>query len=522
MPSYDVIVIGGGHNGLVAATLLARAGRRVILLEAFDTLGGAARTIEIVPGYRVSEVAGLLTHLGAQAVDALGLETHGLSYAERDMESILLDGVRPPVGMRGAIIEGDVAANDRDGWNALHRRLTRFAATLRPFFGEMPPRLKDGPKTSGLPLGRLGLRVRRLGKEDMRAFLRMLLMNVADVVDEEVEDSRLKALVAFDAVLGTHLGPRSPGSLLTYLYRLAGEADRVPGGIALPRGGMGGVIAALESAAMATGVEVRTGTPVERVVIESDRAVGVTLADGQTLRAGAIVSAANPVATLMQLVGAAHLDTDTVRRLKSIRSRGNVARLHLALDAAPEFAGVATERLTGRLVLAPSLEAVERAFDHAKYGGFSPEPVMEIVIPSLADSTLAPPGRHVLSANVQFAPYALRQGWESGKPVLLEAALGVLERYAPGLGSLVRHAELLTALDIERRCRMPGGHWHHGEIAPDQLFWLRPFQAAAQYRAPIPGLWLASAGCHPGGNVMGLAGANAARAVIAGAGKSWL
>jgi phytoene dehydrogenase-like protein len=522
MRSFDVIVIGGGHNGLVAATLLARAGRQTALLEAADQLGGAARTVEIVPGFRVSEVAGLVTHLGARAVEGLGLAAHGLSYARRDVESLLLDGVRPPLGLRGAAIAGDVAASDRKGWEALHGRLARFAGALRPFLAEMPPRLKGGAKESGLPLGRLGLALRRLGKQEMRAFLRMLLMNVADVVDEEVEDSRIKALVAFDAVLGTHLGPRSPGSLLTYLYRLAGEADRVPGGIAVPRGGMGAVIAALESAAMATGVEIRTRAPVERILIEGDCAVGVTLAGGETLRAGAVVSAASPITTLMDLVGPRHLDTDAVRRLRSIRCRGNVARLHLALDAAPEFSGLDSDRLADRLVLAPSLEAVERAFDRAKYGDFSTEPVLEVVIPSLADPTLAPPGRHVLSANVQFAPYRLRGGWESGKPALLEATLAVLERHAPGLRSLIRHAEILTPLDIEHRCRLPGGHWHHGEIAIDQLFWLRPFQAAAQYRAPIPGLWLAGAGSHPGGNVMGLAGANAAHAVLAREGKAWL
>ncbi|MEZ5925174.1 MAG: NAD(P)/FAD-dependent oxidoreductase [Hyphomicrobiaceae bacterium] len=521
MPSFDAIVIGGGHNGLVAATLIARSGRRTVLLEAFDQLGGAARTVEIAPGYRVSEVAGLVTHLGSKAVAALGLEAHGLTYAVSDMESLLLDGHRPPLGMARSRIVGDVADSDRTGWQDLHRRLARFAGTLRPFLAETPPRLKGHVRQAALPLGRLGLAVRKLGKSDMRDFLRMLLMNIADVVEEDVRDERIKALVAFDAVLGTHLGPRSPGSLLTYLYRLAGEADGRHGAIALPAGGMGTVIAALEGTAMAAGVDIRTRAAVDRIVIENDRAVGVVLGDGETLRAEAIVSAANPVTTLMHLVGVQHLDTDTVRRLASIRSRGNVARLHLALDGLPEFTGVAVDRMTARLVLAPSLEAIERAFDHAKYGEISAEPVMEVVVPSVADPGLAPAGRHVLSANVQFAPYRLKTGWVKGKDELKAKALAVLERHAPGIGSLIRHAELLSAVDIETRCRMPGGHWHHGELTVDQMFWLRPMQVAAQYRSPIPGLWLAGAGSHPGGNVMGLAGANAARAVIAGEGKAW-
>ena len=521
MRSYDVIVIGGGHNGLVAATLIARTGRRTVLLEAFDQLGGAARTVEIAPGFKVSEVAGLVTHLGSKAMDALGLEAHGLKLAATNLETIVLDGRNAPLGVRNGAINGEVTASDRKGWSELQRRLQRFAKTLRPFLSESPPRLKGPVRQSALPLGRLGLAVRGLGKTDMRDFMRMVLMNVADAVDEEVQDNRLQALAAFDAVLGTHLGPRSPGSLLSYLYRLVGAAGGDDGGIALPQGGMGAVIAAIEGAAMATGVEIRTRTPVHHILIEQDRVMGVVLPGGEVLKAPAIVSAADPATTLMTLVGPEHLDTDTVRRLKAIRAKGNVARLHLALEDLPEFTGLDRTQLGQRLVLADGLDAIERAFDCAKYGAFSPEPAMEVVIPSLADPSAAPEGKHVLSANLQFAPYALKQGWESGKPALCEVAVDMLERHAPGIRRLVKHAGLLTPLDIERRCRMPGGHWHHGEITIDQLFWLRPFQSAAQYRSPIAGLWLASAGSHPGGNVMGLAGANAARAVIAGEGQSW-
>lgn len=521
MRSYDAIVIGGGHNGLVAATLIARTGRRTVLLEAFDQLGGAARTVEIAPGYKVSEVAGLVTHLGSKAMDALGLEAHGLKLAATGLETIVLDGHKPPIRVRNATITGDVTASDRQGWSELQRRLARFAGTLRPFLGEMPPRLKGPARQSALPLGRLGLAVRGLGRRDMREFMRMVLMNLADAVEEEVQDSRLRTLAAFDAVLGTHLGPRSPGSLLSYLYRLAGDAGGDAGGIAVPAGGMGAVIAAMEGAAMATGVEIRTRAPVHHILIEQDRVLGAVLPDGEVLKSPTVVSAADPVTTLMGLVGPEHLDTDTVRRLRAIRAKGNVARLHLALDGLPEFSGLDGEQLGHRLVLARSLDAIERAFDCAKYGAFSPEPAMEVVIPSLSDPSLTPEGKHVLSANLQFAPYALKQGWESGKAELHEAALATLERHAPGIRKLIVHAELLTPLDIEKRCRMPGGHWHHGEITVDQLFSLRPFQAAAQYRSPVAGLWLASAGSHPGGNIMGLAGANAARAVVAGEGQPW-
>jgi phytoene dehydrogenase-like protein len=364
-------------------------------------------------------------------------------------------------------------------------------------------------------LGKLGLAIRRLGRDDMREFLRLMLMNIADVLDEEIADDRIKGAVAFDAIIGTHLGPLSPGSLMTYLYRIAGEVGGRSGAFCLPKGGMGTVVHALTLAARQAGAELRAGTAVTRIAVANGRATGVILADGSTLEGRTIVSAANPRTTLMELVGARELDTDIVRRLENIRMAGNAAKLHLALDALPDFTGVADKAQPARLLIAPSVRAVETAFNPAKYGAFSAEPVMEIVIPTCADPSLAPAGKHVLSAIVHYAPYRLKEGWITGKPKLLEACLATLERYAPGLRTLVLHAELLTPADIESRYRMPGGHWHHGELAIDQMFMLRPFQQVAQYATPIEGLWLAGAGSHPGGNVMGLAGLNAARAIIA-------
>jgi phytoene dehydrogenase-like protein len=282
----------------------------------------------------------------------------------------------------------------------------------------------------------------------------------------------------------------------------------------LPVGGMGAVVAALAGAAEKAGVSLRRNAPVARIDVERGRVAGVTLCDGEAISAPVVLSAANPVTTLLDLVGARALDTGLVRKARNVRMKGDVAKLHLALDRPPRFAGAAEADHRGRLVVAPSVDHVERAFNPAKYGEFSPEPVMEIVLPSLSDPSLAPDGACVLSAVVQYAPYTLREGWETGKPKLLEAILATLEAHAPGLRRTILHAELLTPADIERRYRMPGGHWHHGELQPDQMFVSRPFFGVSGYDTPIGGLYLAGAGSHPGGGVSGAPGMNAARHVM--------
>ncbi|MGF6229441.1 phytoene dehydrogenase-like protein [Inquilinus ginsengisoli] len=315
-------------------------------------------------------------------------------------------------------------------------------------------------------------------------------------------------------MLGTHLGPRSPTSLLALLHRLAGQADGVPAALALPKGGMGTVAAAIAAAARAAGVEIRTGTPVAKILVEADRASGVALAEGAEIRAPIVVSGANPSTTFLDLLGPRALDAGFVRRIGHIRMRGNAAKLHLALDGLP--AGPDLALLAGRLVIAPGIDAVEAAFNPAKYGEASPEPVLEAVIPSLTDPSLAPVGKHVMSIVAQYAPAGLRGGWETGGPTFRDRILAMLERHLPGLSARVLTAELLTPSDLEARYRMPGGHWHHGELAVDQLMMLRPVHGAGQYATPVPGLYLCGAGSHPGGGVMGAAGLNAARRILAG------
>jgi len=302
--------------------------------------------------------------------------------------------------------------------------------------------------------------------------------------------------------------------VLTLLYRLAAESAAGGAGLSQPKGGMGALCNALAKAASAAGATLRTGAPVASILVEGDRAAGVVLESGERIGGTTVISSADPKTTFLRLLGARHLDAGFVRRVNHIRSRGLAAKLHLALNRTPVFSGVSALNLRGRLLAAPSLQHVEHAYNHAKYGEFSAAPVMEITVPSVNDPTLAPPGQHVLSAIVQYAPYALKEGWAAGRSRFLDTVLQTLEGYAPGIRGCVVGAELLTPPDMEQEFRINGGHWHHGDLAFDQFLLVRPVPGAAQYRTPVEGLFLCGAGCHPGGGVMGIAGRNAAREVL--------
>jgi phytoene dehydrogenase-like protein len=300
------------------------------------------------------------------------------------------------------------------------------------------------------------------------------------------------------------------------LYRLAAESAAGDTGLSQPKGGMGALCDALAKAAGAAGAVIRTGSAVARILVEADRACGVVLESGERIDAKQVISNADPKTTFLKLLGPAHLDAGFVRRVNHIRSRGLAAKIHLALNRPPSFTAVSEAALRGRLLLAPSLSYIEHAYNHAKYGEFSASPTMEITVPSINDSTLAPTGMHVLSAIVQYAPYALKQGWGSGRQHFLDTSLDALESLAPGLRGSIVAAEVVTPADMEQQFRGSGGHWHHGDLAFDQILMMRPVPGAAQYRTPLEGLFLCGAGCHPGGGVMGIAGRNAAEQVLRG------
>jgi len=511
---YDCIVIGAGHNGLTCAAYLARAGRRVLVLEAAERPGGAAGTREFAPGFRASSCAHLLHLMPGWLLEELRLARYGLRMAAERMPTIAVSAA----GAMRIPTEPEATADDLDEADAHEfrqyaARMRRLSRALRPLLEAVPPRLGSDAWRDRLTLLGLGAKLRLLGRSDMRELLRIAGMCVQDLLDEHFESPLLKGALAFDAVLGTNLGPRSPGSVFTLLYRLAGGGAAAS--LAQPVGGLGALTDALAGAASDAGAEVRLAAPVARVLVTEDSASGVVLESGERLEADCVVSSADPRTTFLRLLGAEHLDAGFVRRVSHLRTLGMTAKVHLALERMPQFTALAGAVPTGRLVLAPSLRAVEQAFNDAKYGKFSKAPLLEVIVPSAVDPGLAPAGGHVLSAVVQYAPYRLHGGWEEQREQFLDTILQTLEAHAPGLRDSVRAAELLTPRDIETQFRISGGHWHHAELALDQFFMVRPVAGAAQYRAPLRRLFLCGAGCHPGGGVMGLAGRNAARQILA-------
>ncbi len=506
----STIIIGGGHNGLVCAFYLARAGRNVTVLEAANQVGGAAVTREFAPGFKVSAGAHLLHLLDAGIRKDLNLESQGLTMARRNMSTVALAEDGKHLTISGEHLSGaGVSDTDRQAMVEYHRFMHRFAGIFTAMHQQPPPRIRTHDRKDLLSLVKIGWNIRTMGKVDMREFLRIGGINMYDVLKENFEHPLLKGALSLDGVLGTFLGPRSNNSVFCALHRLGGSD-----GIGIARGGMGAVIDSIASAARDQGVQIRTNTPVAHILMEAGRVQGVELEDGEKILADCVVSNADPKTTFFKLLGARHLEAGFVRKIKNIRIRGNASKLHLALSGVPKFTGL-DEQLGGeRLVIAPDVEYVERAFNHAKYGEHSSHPVAEISIPSVHDDSLAPAGQHVLSAIVQYTPYALKAGWSNARESFTQKVIDLIEKYAPGIRQQILHTELLTPADIEREFRIEGGHWHHGELALDQFLMMRPVPGAARYAAPVDGLYLCGAGCHPGGGVMGSAGHNAARAIL--------
>jgi phytoene dehydrogenase-like protein len=511
---FDCIVIGAGHNGLVCAAYLARSGRSVLVLEAASEVGGAAITREFAPGFRVSAGAHLLQLMPRSMIEELALRSHGLVFAGEDLQTVALSSEGAPLTLDALGLAGLPAA-EQTAHADLIAQLQRFGRALAPVLNAAPPRLGTSANADRLALLKLGWQIRRLGRRDMRELLRIGGMCVYDLLQENLSTPLLQGAMAFDAVLGTNFGPRAPGSVFTLLCRMAAAANADRMAPALPQGGLGALSKALAASARSAGATIRTDATVQRIRVERDRAVGVTLSSGESISAGLVVSNADPKTTFLGLLGSEHLDTGFVRRVVHLRSRGLAAKLHLALDRLPPFRGLDGAALGGRLLVAPSLDYIERAYNHSKYGEYSAAPSMEITLPTVRDPQLAPAGAHVLSAVVQYVPYAVTGGWESARARLVDSVVEQLDAYAPGLRRSVLAAELLTPHDIEQQFRIFGGHWHHGELALDQFLMVRPVPGAAQYATPLAGLYLCGAGSHPGGGIMGTAGRNAARAILA-------
>ena len=518
---HSIIVIGAGHNALIAAFYLAKAGHTPIVLERQGTVGGAAITEALAPGYRGPTLAHAFGPLAAAVVRDMQLERRGVTFVQPDprLVALTLDG-------RALIFErddGKTAEAIRAFSAADAAKYSEFCAVLRTLGAflanlvEMTPPSIDRPSTGEIwELLKTGRRFRSLGKRNAYRLLRWGPMAVADLVGEWFETDVLQAAIAARGIFGTTMGPWSAGTGTVLL--LNASADPSPGGSSVTAaGGPGAVTRALADAAREAGAEIRTGADVARILVRDGAVTGVALADGSELAARAVVSGADPKRTFLKLMDPVDLEPGFIARIRNYRSSGTAAKVNLALGALPSFRGLdggAATQIRGRIHIGPGIDYLERAFDASKYGGMSTSPYLDVTIPTLADPSLAPSGRHVMSVYMQYAPYALRgKTWDAERDALGDIVLRTLEEYAPGITTLVEHRQVITPLDLERTYGLTGGHILHGEPALDQLFTMRPTLGWAQYRTPIDGLYLCGSGTHPGTGLTGMSGRNAAREI---------
>jgi phytoene dehydrogenase-like protein len=511
---HDVIVVGAGHNGLVAASLLARAGLKTLVLERRAIVGGACITEELHPGFRCPTLAHA-AQPAAVVLDELRLSEHGLRLIQPDpwLFAPCPDGrgltlSRDPAASAGSI--GQFSARDARAYPEYLVTVSRLTQFMAGILATPPPDIEHSSYADLWSLAKMGRRFRGLGKKDGYRLLRWAPMSASDFLSEWFESEPLRAALAGPGIFGTTLGPRSAGSTAVLLLQRA-LGDGTP---RLAQGGIGAFTSALASAARAAGAEIRPNAGVTRVNVKDGRASGVVLENGDELQAKAVVSNADPRRTLLDLVDPVHLEPGFTDRIRSYRSGGTVAKINLALSGLPAFAASTAQQLGGRIHIGPDLDYLERAFDASKYGTCSARPYLDVTIPSVTDPGLAPEGCHVMSVCAQFAPYSLRgMDWSATGPAFADIVIDTLAQYAPNLKGLILARQVITPRDLESVYGLSGGHIFHGELSLDQLFTMRPLVGWARYRTPIERLYLCGAGTHPGYGVSGLSGRNAAREI---------
>ena len=504
-----VVIIGGGHNGLATAALLAKGGVKSTVLERRPVLGGASVTEELHPGYKISSCAHVLGPLRPALVEALDLGNRGLTFIESEprVYAPSLDG--PGIALWGdagrtAFEMRTSAPADADRYPEFHRALGVISTLLSRLLSMTPPDIDRRVSAELLPLAGMAMSFRGLGREDAYRLLRFGPMAVADFASEWFATDLMRAIVCARGIFGTFAGPWSAGTTANLLFQAAASGGNGAGTAVQVVGGLGAVIDALAGIARAAGVEIRVGADVAEIRVRDGAVAGVVLRGGEEIAASAVVSSADPHQTFLRLLDPAVLDPDELRRVQNYRLTGMASKVNFALSGMPAFRGASPELLRGRIHIGAGVDDLERAYDDAKYGGISRRPYVDVVIPSLVDPSLAPAGHHVLSAYVQYTPYKLREGtWPARREELGDLVSRLLDEYAPGFSRLVVHRQVLTPLDLEETYGLTGGHPMHGEPSLDQLFLARPLLGWARYRSPVAGLYMCGAGTHPGGRVSG-------------------
>ncbi|MFN0166781.1 MAG: phytoene desaturase family protein [Bryobacteraceae bacterium] len=520
---YDVVIVGAGHNGLVTAAYLARAGRRVLVLERRELVGGCAVTEPIWPGYRVSTAAYLTSLLQERIVEELELAHYGYRVDAKDPAffSPFPDGRCLFMWQDGKRTLEEIAKfsrRDAETYPKFEEHLERLAQFVETLLLITPPEFPPRGVGDFVEYLKIGARAAKLSRTEITGLVKIFTQSAADYLDEWFESPELKVTLVTDGVIGANGGPRSPGTAYILLHHSMGSVGGKRGLWGFVRGGMGAVSDAIAASAKAKGAEIRVNAAVNHVLIREGRAAGVVLEGGEEIQARAVASNLDPHVTFLRLVGETHLEPEFATAIRRFRSEGTSLKINLALDRLPDFTacpGAPGPQHRATMHICPSVDYVERAWDDAKYGQPSRNPLLELTCPTQYDPSLAPAGKHILGIFLQYAPYTLTgQTWDELREPYAERVFDIIEEYAPGFRSGVRERQVLTPLDLERRFGLTGGNIFHGELSFDQMFVLRPVAGWARYRTPIRAMYLCGSGAHPGGGVMGAPGYNCAREML--------